>query len=100
MSNKVNDSVKKQMAEDDDEYELETEDLEKAHPREDATRKRRDEVKLRLDTGKERVRFRRKWYQLWSVLLNLYRDASLDLVQDAQESPTSPACFAIRCSCE
>ncbi|KAH8099948.1 ABC protein [Cristinia sonorae] len=31
----------------------------------EATRKRQDEVKLRLDTGKERVRFRRRWFQLW-----------------------------------
>lgn len=66
MSDKVKDSDQKQMVEDDDDdYEVELEDLEKAPPSEDATRKRRDEVKFRLDTGKERIRFRRNWYQLW-----------------------------------
>lgn len=62
MSEKVKDGDRKQSS---DETEYEVEDLEKAQTTEDATRKRRDEVKLRLDTGKERVRYRRKWFQLW-----------------------------------
>ncbi|TCD60600.1 hypothetical protein EIP91_009818 [Steccherinum ochraceum] len=45
------------------EYELE--DLEKTQQTDNETRRRRDDVKLRLDTGKERVRFRRSWYQIW-----------------------------------
>ena len=28
----------------------------------------RDAPQLRLDTGKERITFRRQWWQLWSVL--------------------------------
>lgn len=62
MSENLKDGDLKQSPE-ETEYEME-EDPEKAQP-EDASRKRRDEVKLRLDTGKERIRFRRRWYQLW-----------------------------------
>ena len=62
MSEKVDDHSHKK-SEDNSEYEIE--DLEKAQEAEDATRKRRDDVKLRIDTGEERVRFRRRWFQIW-----------------------------------
>ena len=62
MSEKVDDHSHKK-SEDESEYEIE--DLEKAQEAEDATRKRRDDVKLRIDTGEERVRFRRRWFQIW-----------------------------------
>lgn len=62
MSEKADDHDRKK-SEDESEYEIE--DLEKAPEAEDATRKRRDDVKLRIDTGEERVRFRRRWFQIW-----------------------------------
>ena len=62
MSEKADDHSHKK-SEDESEYEIE--DLEKAQEAEDATRKRRDDVKLRIDTGEERVRFRRRWFQIW-----------------------------------
>ena len=57
--------------------------------------------KLDLDTGEEHVRFRRKWWQLWSVYIHakttqLAQSLVNPCAAQAPQGPTSPASFFLR----